>query len=176
VYRCTSKEEFWKHYDGSGVNVMLLQSEIEWSSYWRVFYCGGECRVMRWNPLALHHLRYQEDNSCPPALNDKLIKDTVNFNLTLGYDINTVEFAVSATDGVPYMIDGLNCAPDADPSSVGEGNFIWIVDAVARLLVRKCRESHSNQESSPAFSRSPLQSLDFAKDCIWKNLPSHAST
>jgi hypothetical protein len=38
------------------------------------------------------------------------------------------------------MIDSLKCAPDADPASVNEGNFLWIVDAVVRLLVRKCQE------------------------------------
>ena len=39
----------------------------------------------------------------------------------LGYDLNTVEFAVE--DGVPYAIDFMNPAPDADVHSVGEGQL-----------------------------------------------------
>ncbi len=56
----------------------------------------------------------------------------------LGYDLNTVEFAVE--DGVPYAIDFMNPAPDADVHSVGEANFEWIVDAMAELAVRKALE------------------------------------
>ena len=56
----------------------------------------------------------------------------------LGYDLNTVEFAVEG--GVPYAIDFMNPAPDADVHSVGEANFAWIVDAMAALAVRKALE------------------------------------
>jgi glutamate---cysteine ligase / carboxylate-amine ligase len=42
-----------------------------------------------------------------------------------------VEFAVE--DGVPYAIDFMNPAPDADPHSVGQANFDWIVDTGGRL-------------------------------------------
>ncbi len=53
----------------------------------------------------------------------------------MGYDLNTVEFAVE--DGVPYAIDFLNPAPDADVHSVGQANFDWIVNAVAEMAVKK---------------------------------------
>jgi hypothetical protein len=52
----------------------------------------------------------------------------------LGYDLNTVEFAVEA--GVPYAIDFLNPAPDAEITSVGQENFDWIVNAVAEMAVK----------------------------------------
>ncbi len=52
----------------------------------------------------------------------------------LGYDLNTVEFAVE--DGVPYAIDFLNPAPDAEITSVGQENFDWIVNAVAEMAVK----------------------------------------
>ena len=48
----------------------------------------------------------------------------------LGYDLNTVEFAVE--DGIPYAIDFMNPAPDAGLESVGPENFRWIVDARGR--------------------------------------------
>ena len=55
----------------------------------------------------------------------------------MGYDLNTVEFAVE--DGVPYAIDFMNPAPDADVHSVGQKNFDWIVDKVAKLAVEKAK-------------------------------------
>ncbi|MFZ1167848.1 MAG: hypothetical protein WAO04_11705, partial [Candidatus Sulfotelmatobacter sp.] len=51
-----------------------------------------------------------------------------------GYDLNTVEFAVEG--GVPYAIDFLNPAPDAEITSVGQENFEWIVNAVAEMAVK----------------------------------------
>ena len=53
----------------------------------------------------------------------------------LGYDLNTVEFAVE--DGIPYAIDFMNPAPDAEATSVGQENFEWVVNAVAEMAVKK---------------------------------------
>ncbi len=41
---------------------------------------------------------------------------------------------------MPYAIDFMNPAPDADPHSVGAANFEWIVEAVARFAVKKAQE------------------------------------
>jgi len=38
---------------------------------------------------------------------------------------------------VPYAIDFMNPAPDADVNSVGAENFEWIVNAVAEFAVAK---------------------------------------
>ena len=55
-------------------------------------------------------------------------------NQALGFDMNTVEFAVR--DGVPYAIDFLNVAPDMDYHSVGPVYFEWVVENMARLVHR----------------------------------------
>jgi hypothetical protein len=47
--------------------------------------------------------------------------------------LNAVEFAVE--DGVPYAIDLLDPAPDADIHSVGEANFEWIVENVVQMAI-----------------------------------------
>jgi hypothetical protein len=65
-------------------------------------------------------------------------RDALTLCRALGYDLNTVEFAVE--DGVPYAIDFMNPAPDADIHSVGEANFRWIVDAVAEMAVEKAEQ------------------------------------
>ncbi len=64
-------------------------------------------------------------------------KDALTLCRALGYDLNTVEFAVE--DGVPYAIDFMNPAPDADIHSVGVRTFEWIVDKVAKLAVKKAQ-------------------------------------
>jgi hypothetical protein len=46
-----------------------------------------------------------------------------------------VEFAIRS--GIPYAIDFLNPAPDADLNSVGPENFAWVVNAVAEMAVRR---------------------------------------
>ena len=61
-------------------------------------------------------------------------KDALSLCRALGYDLNTVEFAVEG--GVPYAIDFLNPAPDAEITSVGQENFDWIVNAVAEMAVK----------------------------------------
>jgi len=38
-------------------------------------------------------------------------------------------------DGIPYAIDFMNCAPDADRWSVGEENFAWMVENMAETLI-----------------------------------------
>ena len=59
-------------------------------------------------------------------------------NQYLGYDLNTVEFAIR--DGVPVAIDFCNPAPDAEVASVGQANFEWVVEAVSDMAIRKARE------------------------------------
>jgi len=76
-----------------------------------------------------------------PALRDRIEKDALALCRALGYDLNTVEFAVEA--GVPYAIDFLNPAPDAEITSVGQENFDWIVNAAAEMAIRMAQSGVS---------------------------------
>jgi hypothetical protein len=93
---------------------------------------------MPYDPRNPHHERYIQN---PPAYDKKLLKrveeDALKLCQALGYDLNTVEFAVE--DGVPYAIDFMNPAPDADRNSVGEANFEWMVREVADLAIAKAK-------------------------------------
>jgi hypothetical protein len=66
-------------------------------------------------------------------------QDALKLCQALGYDLNTVEFAVE--DGIPYAIDFMNPAPDADLHSVGQANFDWIVREVADLAIAKAKQA-----------------------------------
>jgi hypothetical protein len=63
----------------------------------------------------------------------------------LGYDFNTVEFAVR--DGIPYAIDFCNPAPDADINSVGQENFDWVIEAAANMCIRRAKEHRENADN-----------------------------
>jgi hypothetical protein len=71
----------------------------------------------------------------PPKLKERIEKDALSLCRALGYDLNTVEFAVEG--GVPYAIDFMNPAPDAEVTSVGQQNFEWVVDAVSEMAIKK---------------------------------------
>jgi hypothetical protein len=66
-------------------------------------------------------------------------QDALKLCRALGYDLNTVEFAVE--NGIPYAIDFMNPVPDADLNSVGEANFAWIVRAVADMAIAKAKSA-----------------------------------
>ena len=135
VYRVNSPEEFWGAYEHSGQNVMTLQEEIVFDTYYRCYVIGQEhVRVMPYDPRRPHHERYvQESEWHDPAIHAQIREHCLTLSNALGYDFDTMEFAVR--DGVPYAIDFLNPAPDADPVSVGQANFDWVVDTAARWLV-----------------------------------------
>jgi len=134
-----SKEELWECYDRTGTLAMTLQEFIDFTEYVRC-YCVGrkEVLVMPYDPKNRRYLQ-QEELTIPRDLKDRIVRDTILINETLGYDLNTVEFAIK--DGVPYAIDFTNPAPDADIWSVTEPYFNWITDAVARMLVDYAKSS-----------------------------------
>jgi hypothetical protein len=140
VYRVSGPAEFFAAYQASGQLVMTLQEEIRFEEYFRCYVIGQKyVHVMRYDPRQPHFQRYLRDAPpVDPALHARLHGDCLKLATTLGYDFNTVEFAVR--DGVPYAIDFLNPAPDADPGSIGPANFEWVVDHASRWLVERVLE------------------------------------
>ena len=138
VTRVNNPAEFFAAYDQSGTELMMLQESIEYDRYFRCYGINQkEAYIMPYNPAALPHLRYFDvpDTPAEPALLQKIEQDVITLCRALGYDMNTVEFAVR--EGIPYAIDFMNPAPDADYYSVGEKHFNWVVQATARMLVEK---------------------------------------
>ena len=140
VYRLENRDQFFSAYHETGQLVMMLQEEVVFSEYFRCYSIDRrEVRIMQYDPKAPFHQRYVRNG--PPiaqALLDKVHDGVVALNKWLGYDFNTVEFAVR--DGVPYAIDFCNPAPDADVNSIGEDNFEWVVGATTRMALRKAAE------------------------------------
>src|SRR5205085_3314786 len=102
--------------------------------------------IMRYDPKAPFHERYVKGNPAPSApMKERVEKDAITLCKALGYDLNTVEFAVEG--GVPYAIDFCNPAPDAEVTSVGQENFEWVVEAVANMAIRKAKEHVAGRDN-----------------------------
>jgi len=137
VYKVDTPEELFAAYDESEQLCMTLQGAVKFQEYFRCYVIDQKkVHVMRYDPRLPHHLRYVSGNPPPSrALGERMAGDALKLCRALGYDLNTVEFAVE--DGIPYAIDFMNPAPDAGLESVGAENFRWIVEAVADMAISR---------------------------------------
>lgn len=136
VYRVESLEDLFAKHNETDTLVMMLQEEIVFEEYYRCYCIGRKyVRIMPYEPRNPHHLRYVTDQQPSAARLAQLTDYVLKLNNALGYDFNTVEFAVR--DGVPYAIDFCNPAPDADINSVGAENFEWVVEHAALYAIER---------------------------------------
>lgn len=142
VSKINSLEELWAEYDQTNTLCMTLQEGIDFDQFVRC-YCVGqqEVMIMAYDPRKpyLSGEQYIHDpNYLAPDLAERVRKDVRTLCGALGYDLNTVEFAIK--DGIPYAIDFMNPAPDAELASVGEFYHEWITGAVTDLVFKKLAE------------------------------------
>jgi glutathione synthase/RimK-type ligase-like ATP-grasp enzyme len=135
VHVVDSLDDLWRAYDSTGRLVMILQEFIQWETYIRCL-CIGQDKILpvRWDPTRPHFERYAGSREpLPPDLHARVVADARTINRALGYDMNTVEFAVR--DGIPYAIDFMNSAPDFDITSLTVVYFDWVVNAMADQVI-----------------------------------------
>lgn len=145
VYKVKDANDLFLKHAETHQLVMMLQEEIVFEEYFRCYYLGGDrVHIMPYEPRNPFHERYIKQ---PQDFDPKLIKTvrdyTIKLNHALGYDFNTVEFAVR--DGIPYAIDFCNPAPDADINSVGEANYEWIVENAAEMAIERAKAHKEGQ-------------------------------
>ena len=150
VYKLESPEDFFRAYAETSQLVMLLQEAVDFTDYFRCYCIGGkEVLIMPYEPRNEPHLRYATEMKTTGEAGRKLLatmKDYVlKLNKGLGYDFNTVEFAVR--DGIPLAIDFGNPAPDADVNSVGQQNFEWVVEAAANMAIARAKAQKPGQDN-----------------------------
>lgn len=140
LYHVHSRDEFFRAYDDSGVLCMMLQAQVKVEEYYRCYVVGQkEVRVIKYDPTLPHDRRYAKDTKVSsPKLEQWMRRDALTLCRALGYDLNSVEFAIE--NGTPYAIDFLNPAPDADAYSVGEENSEWLVENLADLAIDRVQE------------------------------------
>jgi hypothetical protein len=142
VSRVNSLEELWRVYDTTGTLCMTLQEMIDWDRFVRC-YCIGQrdVLIMPYDPRKsyLSGEQYVHDPTyLSGEVAERVARDVLTLNRALGYDINTVEFAIK--DDIPYAIDFMNPAPDAELASVGEFYHRWLTKAVTDLVFRRLEE------------------------------------
>lgn len=153
VHQVRCREEFFRAFDQTRDLCMVYQKAIEFTEYFRCYVVGQKnVRIMPYDPRLPHAERYLKNYARPRTLHARLLwrqmeEDAIKLCHGLGYDLNSVEFAVK--DGVPYAIDFMNPVPDADVHSVGDAHFNWIVDQVTQLSIARAR-------TAPGFPRASL--------------------
>ncbi|MGH2545056.1 MAG: ATP-grasp domain-containing protein [Ardenticatenaceae bacterium] len=137
VYKIDNIDELIFRYDQSGRLQMILQEFIEWEHYVRCLCINqSEILPMKYDP---RERRYHVEHAhLTPELGARIVSDSQTLCQALGYDMNTVEFAVR--DGVPYAIDFMNPAPDMDIYSLTPFYFDWAVNKMADMCIEKAQQ------------------------------------
>ncbi len=133
VYVCRTLDELIKNYDQSEQLTMIVQEFIQFEQFVRCL-CLGQQDVlpMKYDPRERKYILDHQHLS--PELGARIVKDSLTLCRALGYDMNSLEFAVR--DGVPYAIDFMNCAPDMDIYSLTPEYFQWVVTHMADTVIR----------------------------------------
>jgi hypothetical protein len=132
VYKVNDREELIAAYDGTAPYAMTLQQFVHFDKYVRCFTFGkDDITPVAYDP---HNRRYLiEHEYLSSELGARVVRDAQTINRALGYEMNTIEFAVM--DDVPYAIDFLNPAPDFERDRITPFYFDLVVDKNSKLVI-----------------------------------------
>jgi hypothetical protein len=137
VHVCHSLDDLIHHYDQSGLLTMVVQEFIDWEYFVRCMCLGQEeILVMKYDPRQRRYL--VEPGWLGAELEARVVKDARTIVRALGYDMNSIEFAVRG--GIPYAIDFMNPAPDMDVNSLVQPYFDWVVTHMADMAIRLAQQ------------------------------------
>ena len=109
------KAELLEAYDGTAPYCMTLQQFIDFDQYVRCFTFGKtDITPVAYDP---RERRYLVDHEyLPPELGARVVRDAQTINQALGYEMNTIEFAMrgrrAVRDRLPESGAGLRTRPD----------------------------------------------------------------
>jgi glutathione synthase/RimK-type ligase-like ATP-grasp enzyme len=143
VYKIDNIDELLFRYDQSGRIQMILQEFIEWDHYVRCL-CIDQTEIlpMKYDPGERRY--HVEHEHMSPELGERVVEECRKLCQALGYDMNTIEFAVR--DGVPYAIDFMNPAPDMDIYSLTPFYFDWAVKKMADMCIKKAKQGEGQRK------------------------------
>jgi hypothetical protein len=142
VYKVQNRDELLRAYDGTGPYCMTLQEFVDFDRYVRCFTFGKTDIV----PVAYdpRERRYIVDhNYLPPELGARVVRDAQTINAALGYEMNTIEFAIKGD--VPYAIDFLNPAPDFERDRITPFYFEMAVEKMSDLVIDRALRGRPDQ-------------------------------
>lgn len=116
---------------------MVVQEYIEWEHYVRCFCLGREeILPIKYDPKLR---RYEVDHEhLTSELGAWIVGDSLKLVRTLGYDMNAIEWAIR--DGVPYVIDFLNLAPEIDRIALTAFYFDRLVEMSADMVIKMAKD------------------------------------
>jgi hypothetical protein len=142
VYKVHDKKDLLEAYDGTSPYCMTLQEFIDFDLYVRCFTFGKtDITPVKYDPRERRYL--VEHEYLPPELGARVVRDAQTINQALGYEMNTIEFAVR--DGVPYAIDYLNPAPDFERDRITPFYFSHVVEKMANLVIDRAQTNDPSQ-------------------------------
>jgi hypothetical protein len=144
VYVVHNEDELFWRYNESGMLTMMLQEYVRWDNYMHCMVIGqNDVNISKYDPVNRRYMRHDLDQ----PLYERIVHDSLQLVRALGYDMNTVEWAIR--DGEPYVIDFLNPAPDMDINTCGVELHRWCVEKMADLCIRLAK--------SPRVQRTPFE-------------------
>jgi hypothetical protein len=142
VYICHTVDEVIQKYNHFGLGTAILQEFIEWEQYIRCI-CLGQDEVLpiKYDPRERkYHVEHQH---LSPELGKRVVEDSLKLVRALGYDMNSLEWAVR--NDIPYAIDFMNPAPDMDVYSLTPFYFDWVVKHMADMAIRLAKNPRPQQ-------------------------------
>ncbi len=123
-----------REYDDSGKLVMHLQKAVlPYDLFVRSIGIGPQVNVIKYNPTALLHERYEVEFDFIDAEDHALLRDMVlTINAFFGWDFNSCECL--RRDGVYHPIDFANPCPDAQVTSL-HYHFPWMLMSKIRWSI-----------------------------------------
>jgi hypothetical protein len=142
VYKVHDRDELIAAYDRTAPYCMTLQEFIHFKEYVRCFTFGkNDITPVVYDP---HQRRYLVQHDYLSAeLGARIVKDAQTLNNALGYEMNTIEFAIQA--GVPYAIDFLNPAPDFERDRITPFYFDMVVQKMSELVIDRALNGKPQQ-------------------------------
>ncbi|SRR6266487_654425 len=136
-FTCHSLEDLLYRYNQIGLRTAIVQEVIKWQQYVRCIGLGQEeVLPVKYDP---HDHKYRiEDQYLSPELRSRVVEDSLKFARTLGYDMNSLDWAIS--NGVPYAIDFLNPTPEMDIYSLTPFYFDWVIKHMADMAIRLAKQ------------------------------------
>jgi hypothetical protein len=132
VYKVNDRAELLEAYDRTAPYPMTLQEFIDFDTYVRCFTFGKtDITPVAYDPRERRYL--VEHEYLTADLGARVVRDAQTINLALGYEMNTIEFAIR--DGIPYAIDFLNPAPDFERDRITPFYFSHVVEKMAHLVI-----------------------------------------
>jgi hypothetical protein len=142
VYKVNDRDELLAAYELTSPYPMTLQQFINFDQYVRCFTFGKtDITPVAYDPRERRYL--VEHEYLTAELGARVVRDAQTINLALGYEMNTIEFAVE--NGVPYAIDFLNPAPDFERDRITDFYFRHVVEKMSQLVIDRALNGHPSQ-------------------------------